>query len=166
MIKVKDPTADSTCQTIELYSNLSMSLDRFFAVFLVLSSFILLIALYPLMLGLWPVMVIALFHVVMVGLCFRSAWRGNWAREVIHFGPETVTIEHLEARKRWSLEWPSDWLRVGQKPDGRGELRVWLQRQAQATELGSFLPSEERHELFLLIKTMLADKTAWSNQKQ
>lgn len=156
-----DPQGKQT-ETIELYSNLSMSLDRFAAVFLVLSAVILLVALYPLMLGLWPVMAIALFHVVMVGYCFRSAWRGNWAREVIHFGPETVTIEHATARENWSVEWPLAWLRVNQVVDRRGQLHVLLRKEALSAEIGSFLPHDERCELYELMKTALTKKTAWS----
>lgn len=162
MIRLKPDLQGAQTETIELYSNLSMSLDRFAAVFLVLSAIILLIALYPLMLGLWPVMAIAVFHVVIVGYCFRSAWRGNWAREVIHFGPETVTIEHATAKENWSLEWPLAWLRVNQVVDRRGQPRVLLSKEALSTEIGAFLPCAERRELYALMKTELTKKTAWS----
>ncbi|HEY7906568.1 MAG TPA: DUF2244 domain-containing protein [Wenzhouxiangella sp.] len=161
MIQVHKATDSGTELTIELLSNLSMSLDRFFAVFLVLSAVMLVVALYPLILGLWPVMVIALVHVGLVGWCFRRAWRGNWARQVIHFGPETVTIVHLTADKRWQLEWPVNWLRLAQDLDQQGQPRVYLQRQGLRQEIGEFLPTHERHELRGLIGQALAQRTAW-----
>ena len=162
MIRLKPDSSVEHLETIELYSNLSMSLDRFFAVFLALSGVILLVALYPLILGLWPVMAIALFHILMVGCCFRSAWRGNWAREVIHFGPETVTIEHAAAKENWSLEWPLAWLKVNQVPDRRKGLIVLLRKEALSKEIGAFLPCEERRELYELVRNVLSKKTAWS----
>ncbi len=162
MIQVHNTTNSGTELTIELLSNLSMSLDRFFAVFLVLSAVMLMVALYPLILGLWPVMVIAMVHVALVGWCFRRAWRGNWARQVIHFGPETVTIVHLTAKETWQLEWPVSWLRLSQGLDRQGQPRVYLQRQGQKQEIGEFLPTQERHELQSLMKQALAQRTAWA----
>lgn len=149
--------------TIELLSNLSMTLDRFFAVFLVLSAVMLMIALYPLMLGLWPVMVIAVIHVCLVGWCFRRAWRGNWARQIIHFGPETVTIQHATASDRWRLEWSVHWLRLTQALDKQGQAHVYLHWQGLKQEIGGFLPTQEREELQQLMKGILSQKTAWAS---
>lgn len=163
MIQVHEPTDSGAELTIELLSNLSMSLDRFFAVFLVLSAVMLVVALYPLILGLWPVMVIALVHVCFVGCCFRRAWRGNWARQIIHFGSETVTIVHSAASKRWHLEWPVDWLRLSQAVDKQGQPRVYLQRQGLRQEIGGFLPMDERHQLKELMREILAERTAWAS---
>ncbi len=161
MIKTRQPTEPSDDLTIELYSNLSMSLDRFFAVFLVISAITLLIAIYPLALGLWPVMVISLIHIVLVGLCFRSAWRGNWVREIIHFDAETVTIRHLAANKSWQVQWPVTWLRLAHNADRQGHVRVYLGQHGQNQEIGGFLPAHERSELSGLMKTALAKRTGW-----
>ena len=147
--------------TIELYSNLSMTLDRFFAVFLVISAVTLLISIYPLALGLWPVMVISLIHIVLVGLCFRSAWRGNWVREIIHFDAQTVTIKHLAVNKSWQVEWPVAWLRLGRRADRQGHVRLYLDQHGQKQEIGGFLPSHERDELNGLLTSALARRTAW-----
>lgn len=163
MIQVHEQKDARDGVTIELLSNLSMSLDRFFAVFLALSAFMLMIALYPLILGLWPVMAIALVHVCLVGWCFRRAWRGNWARQIIHFGPETVTILHATVSKRWQLEWSVDWLRLTQAIDKQGQPHVYLQRQGLKQEIGEFLPTQERHELKELIREILAQRTAWAS---
>lgn len=164
MIKTRHNADSEDELTIELYSNLSMSLDRFFAVFLVISAVTLLISIYPLALGLWPVMVISLIHIVLVGLCFRSAWRGNWVREIIHFDAETVTIKHLAARKSWRVQWPVTWLRLARSADRQGHVRLYLGQHGQKQEIGGFLPSHERDELSGLIKTALTQRTGWVSQ--
>lgn len=163
MIQVHEQLGDTDDITIELLSNLSMTLDRFFAVFLVLSAVMLMVALYPLMLGLWPVMVISVIHVFLVGWCFRRAWRGNWARQIIHFGPETVTIQHATASDRWRLEWSVSWLRLTQALDKQGQARIYLHRQGLKQEIGAFLPTQERQELQHLIKRILSKRTAWAS---
>jgi uncharacterized membrane protein len=150
--------------TIDLYSNLSMSLDRFFAVFMVLSAVTLLIAIYPLALGLWPVMIIALIHVVLVGVCFRSAWRGNWARETICFDAENITIRHLAANKSWQVTWPTTWLRIVSITDKHKENRVYLCQHNQKQEIGGFLPQDERKHLEKIMKKTLSERTAWTTQ--
>ena len=161
MIKVETNQHAGQEFKVALFSNLSMSLDRFFAVFLVLSAVTLMVAMYPLMLGLWPVMAIALIHILCVGLCFRSAWRGNWARQTLHFGAETVTIEHLARDEQWSIEWPLPWLRLVEKQDPRGHHRLFLAMQGQTKEIGGFLPDQERQALGELLTNTLAQRTAW-----
>lgn len=161
MIEVKTNQDADQDFTVALFSNLSMSLDRFFAVFLVLSAVTLIVAIYPLILGLWPVMAIAVVHILCVGLCFRSAWRGNWARQTLHFGSETVTIEHLAKDERWSIEWPLPWLRLEAKQDRRGHHRLFLAMQGQSKEIGGFLPEQERQALGELLTNTLAQRTAW-----
>lgn len=163
MIQVHDDNQESGDLQIALLSNVSMSLDRFFAVFLILSLVMLLVALYPVMLGLWPVMVIAATHVVLVGWCFRQAWRGNWARQTLHFGTETVTITHRTARQYWTLEWPIVWLKLDHQSDHLGQPRLYLQLQGRSQEIGSFLPANERAELGTLLTDALSQRTAWVN---
>jgi uncharacterized membrane protein len=163
MIQVQFDNTQPGHVQIDLRSNLSMSLDRFAAVFLVLSLIMLLVAVYPLVLGLWPVMVIASLHIGLVGWCFRQAWRGNWVRQTLHFGVETVTIEHLAAKQNWRLEWPVSWLKLITRHDQLGQPRLYLQRQGQAQEIGAFLPSHERMELRDLLNQAMAQRTAWKN---
>ncbi|MEM7053180.1 MAG: DUF2244 domain-containing protein, partial [Pseudomonadota bacterium] len=66
---------------IELLSNLSLTLDRLAGFFLMLSTVTLLVALWPTVMGYWPIMLVAFIHLAIVGWCFRLAWRGHWARQ-------------------------------------------------------------------------------------
>ena len=162
MISTHSDTAHNNHFSVELRSNLSMTLDRFFAVFLAISTVVMLISLYYLALGLWPVMLISLLHVVAVGWCFRSAWRNNWFRQFIRFKNDTVTIEHKSASDSWQLTWPTTWLRIVSNKDKHKEHRVYLCQHNQKQEVGSFLPQNEREQLEKVMRKALTNRTGWT----
>lgn len=156
----------SDFEIIEIRSNLSISLDRLMAIFLGLSTVTLLVALGPLILGLWPILIIALFHLLMVGWCLRLAWRGHWARERLLIGPEVLGVEHFEQGGRSRSEWPLAWVRVQILPDRSGESRVYLVCQGKRQQLGAFLPMSERMEFARTLKHCLQPLSAWTHENQ
>lgn len=141
-----------------------MTLDQFFMVFLIISTFTLMISMYPLIMGLWPVMLISLLHVVAVGWCFRSAWRNNWFRQFICFEKDTVTVKHRSVSHSWQVTWPTTWLRIVSITDKHKENRVYLCQHNQKQEIGGFLPQDERKQLEKMMKRTLLERTAWSTQ--
>jgi len=164
VIEILETDANGAPLKLELRSNLSISLDRLMGVFLVLSGFTLLVAVWPMVLGLWPVMLAALIHVVIVGICFRAAWRGNWARECISADQEGVLIEHYDARVKRRQRLPIAWLRVQQETQRLKGPRVYLVERGQRYELGRFLPDSERAELGQLLTRLLAGRSAWTTE--
>ncbi len=153
---------------IDAKANLSMSLDRLATVVLGLSAVTLLIALGPLILGLWPILLVAVVHLLIVGWCLRLAWRGNWARERLTVSPDNLSVEHYELRNRSQTRWPVAWVRIVQEPGPLGDIRLFLQCQGDRQEIGAFLPITERLELARILKESLRPHTAWSadNQEQ
>jgi len=129
---------------IEARSNMSMSLDRLAAVFLGLSAVTFLVALGPLLLGFWPVMVAAVLHLLMVGWCMRLAWRGNWARERMVIDDETLRIDHFDVRRETRSEWPSAWVRVQVEKQRMGERQVVVTCHGKRQIIGDFLPTGEK----------------------
>lgn len=164
VIEVLETDANGTPVKLELRSNLSMSLDRLMGIFLVLSGFTLLVAVWPMVLGLWPVMLAALIHVVIVGVCFRAAWRGNWARQCISADQDGVLIEHYDARVTRRHRLPIAWLRVQMDAQRMKGPRVYLVERGERHELGRFLPDSERAELGQLLKRLLAARSAWTTE--
>lgn len=138
-----DEALDGMC--LEILANLSMTLDRLAGFFLVLSAVTLLVALLPTLMGFWPVLVVALVHLAIVGWCFRLAWRGNWARERIKIGPEITVVEHAALRERSASRWPTAWLKVEVDRSGN-EPRVYLSSHGRRQELACFVPPNERLE--------------------
>ena len=149
---------------IEVLSNLSLSLDRLAGVFLVLSCITLLVALLPTIWGYWPIMVIAIIHLAIVGWCFRAAWRGNWARQDITVDGQKVRVELRTARETVSTQWPTGWVQVREDMI-RGEPRVRMGLHGQQIEIGRFLPPQERVEAARAIRKALTPHSAWSQSK-
>lgn len=138
---IDDP--DASRSTIVLQSNLSISLDELAAVFLLLSAVTLTVALLPTLMGYWPVLVLAVIHLLIVGWCFRLAWRGHWARQRIEIDDATVRVSCVSARHRSETVWPAAWTRLEQVASGTG-FRVFLAYHDQRLEMGPFLPPAER----------------------
>lgn len=153
-------------EIIELRSNLSISLDRLVGIFLGLSTVTLMVALGPVILGLWPILVIAVLHLLMVGWCLRQAWRGHWARERLVIGPDNLAVEHFEQRGRTRSEWPLAWVRVRVVPERSGDSRVYLVCQGKRQQLGAFLPASERMEFARTLKHCLQPLSAWTHENQ
>lgn len=140
---------------IEARSNLSMSLDRLAAVFLGLSAVTLLVALGPLLLGFWPIMVAAVVHLLAVGWCMRLAWRGNWVRERMVIDRDRLRIDHFDARRRTRSEWPSAWVSVQVEEQRLGERQVVVACHGRRQVIGEFLPTGEKLALADALKESL-----------
>lgn len=145
---------------IEVLSNLSLTLDRLAGFFLVLSAVTLTVALLPTLMGYWPIMAIAIVHLVIVGWCFRIAWRGHWARQDITIDPDRVQVEFRTARGVEQHELPTNWVRVEQR-SVRGEPRAYLVLHGKRIEIGSFVPADERIEAARCITRALEPHSAW-----
>jgi len=145
---------------IEVLSNLSLSLDRLAGFCLVLSTVTLLVALWPTVMGYWPIMAVAVIHLAIVGWCFRLAWLGHWARQDIHINETTTSIEHCSKNKRQRIELPTQWLRVILDRTGM-EPRLFLAAHDQRFEIGAFLPADERVEAAAILRRSITDFSAW-----
>ncbi|NEZ03974.1 DUF2244 domain-containing protein [Wenzhouxiangella sp. XN201] len=147
MIEVRHSSQPHPIRVIEARSNLSMTLDRLALVFLGLSAVTLLVALGPLILGYWPIMLAAIVHLLVVGWCLRIGWRGNWARERLTIDRDKLEIDHYDARQRTHSEWPAAWVRVLVEEQRLGERQVVVTCCGRRQIVGRFLPAGERLEL-------------------
>lgn len=157
-VKVSDHSSDD--MLIEARSNLSMSLDRLSAVFGVICVLTLLIAAWPVFFGLWPILLAAMLHLVIVGWCFRAAWRGNWARECLRLEQDCLVLEEFRLGRQQRSEWPAAWTRVETRPARNGDVHVFLCAQGQRREVGSFLPVNEREQLGAALRRLLGPRSA------
>ncbi|NBB93299.1 MAG: DUF2244 domain-containing protein [Gammaproteobacteria bacterium] len=132
-----------------------MTLDRLALVFLGLSAVTLLVALGPLLLGYWPIMLAAVVHLIVVGWCLRLGWRGNWARECMIIDRDTLAIDHFDARQRTRSEWPVAWVRVLVEERRMGERQVIVTCHGRRQAVGQFLPTHEKLALADALKESL-----------
>jgi len=161
MIRETRLDTEMSATRIEVLSNLSLTLDRLAGVFLLLSGATLLVALLPTLLGYWPIMVIAVIHLTIVGWCFRLAWRGNWARQEITIDADRVRVVSRTARSEGWRDWPTGWVRLRQTST-HGEPQILLGLGGQEVEIGRFVPAGERVEAATRIMRALQPHSAWS----
>ena len=140
-----------------------MTLDEMMAVFAGLCVVTLLVVIWPVAMGLWPILIAAVLHLAVVGWCFRSAWRRNWVRETIRITDDALVVEHFREGRNERSEWPAAWARV-QADRGRfGDLHVFISSQGRRCEVGAFLPVDERKQLARLLDRALRPQTAWQS---
>ena len=142
-----------------------MTLDRLMAVFAGLCVLTLLVVAWPVAMGLWPILVVALLHLLAVGWCFRNAWRSNWAKERFTIANDQLVVEQFRAGHESSHEWPVAWTRVLQENGRFGEMHLFLASQGIRQEIGKFLPISERERLAAMLEQALQPQTAWSSVK-
>lgn len=160
MIDIRPGSNARQTRIIEARSNLSMTLDRLALVFLVLSAATLLVALGPFLFGYWPIMVAAVVHLLVVGWCLRSGWRGNWVRERMTIDRDTLAIDHYDARQRTHTEWPAAWVRVQVEERRMGERQVIVTCHGRRQVIGQFLPVNEKLALAGALKESLGASDA------
>ncbi|MBY6205708.1 DUF2244 domain-containing protein [Halomonas denitrificans] len=164
MLKIEAASGASGTRRAELLSNLSLTLDRLAVVFLVLSAITLLVALLPTLMGFWPVFAIAMVHLAIVGWCFRLAWRGHWHRQEVCVDADRLTLVDCSARGRVERSWPSSWVRIDVDRSGI-DPRLFIGMHDERTEIGAFVPAEERLEAARWLRETLADcRTAASRR--
>ncbi len=159
MLKIEATNGEDETRRAELLSNLSLTFDRLAGVFLVLSAITLLVALLPTLMGFWPIFAIALVHLAIVGWCFRLAWRGYWHRQEVCVDAERVWLIDCSARGRVERRWPTGWVRVEIDRSGR-EPRLFVGMHDERTEIGGFVPAEERLEVAEWLRQALSTCTA------
>ncbi|MFW6340386.1 MAG: DUF2244 domain-containing protein [Wenzhouxiangella sp.] len=162
MIATQSIENHADCVVIEAMSNVSITLDRLVAIFAGLCLVTLAVIAWPVVMGLWPMLVVAVLHLAAVGWCLRSAWRKNWARERIRVENDRLIVEHYRAGHQASSQWPVAWTRVQLEHDRSGDLRVFVTSQGRRQQIGAFLPVAERARLARMLDRALHPLSAWS----
>ncbi|MDT8437777.1 MAG: DUF2244 domain-containing protein [Wenzhouxiangellaceae bacterium] len=154
MVRCATIGSQTEADRLELLSNLSWSLDRLVAFFGLLCIVTLAVALWPTLMGFWPIMAIAVLHLVGVGVALRLAWRGHWERQDITLDGDTLRIEHRTAGEQRVVRWPLARVRV-EVVMRAGEPRAFVCLHDRRLELGRFLPATERVDAAQTLQRML-----------
>ncbi|MEM1080771.1 MAG: DUF2244 domain-containing protein [Pseudomonadota bacterium] len=161
MVRLIRADAPGELDRIEVLANLSLSLDRLTGFFLLLSTVTLLVALWPTIMGFWPIMAVAVVHLAIVGWCFRLAWRAHWAKQEIRVGQGHTTVHCFSRRQNEQIELPTQWMRVVVEQESNGP-RVYLAVHDRRHEIGAFIPAEERIEAASLLRATIGEFSAWN----
>jgi len=99
--------------------------------------------------GYWPILLIAAVQLVLVAWILVRAWERTWVSDEIEIGQEVIRITKHRHRETTRYELETAWAVIEcQKPEiSWYNPRVQLRSRSQSVELGSFLTTEEKHQL-------------------
>ncbi|HAJ91502.1 MAG TPA: DUF2244 domain-containing protein [Gammaproteobacteria bacterium] len=112
--------------------------------------------------GYWPVLLIAAFEVIVLGIAFYLClWRSQ-IREVVTVNAEVVIVEKGRHQPLEHWECPRAWARValGHSSIAWYPMRLTIAFQGRQVEIGRFLSDEERSVLADELQQMIG-KSDW-----
>ena len=112
--------------------------------------------------GYWPVLLIAVIQVVLVGLILIRAWQKSWVRDTIDVGPERIVVEQQRHQRKRRIELASAWAVVVMKQADVSWYgpRLLLRSGSSSVELGEFLTTEEKHRLAVQLRSAIEKHSA------
>lgn len=112
--------------------------------------------------GYWPILLIAVVQVALVGWILGRAWERSWVAEHIVVGPERIEVTHQRHRRKRHYSLETAWAVVELRPPPvawYGPIVV-LRSRSHMLELGRFLTLEERRQLADCLRRAIAQHSA------
>ena len=99
--------------------------------------------------GYWPVLPFAGLEVIVLGAAFYITLYRSGAREVVHVGADTVSVEKGRDKPQQCWECPRAWAQVRLEPSPIRwyPSRLAIRFQGRQVEIGKFLNEAERRAL-------------------
>ncbi len=142
-------SSDGTRASIQARGNFSLDAGGMAVLLLALAVVSLFLAGLLAIQGYWPILLIAVIQLALVGWILVTAWKRAWVSEVIEISSEKISITHQRHKTVRQYELETAWavIELKQPEIAWYSPRVRLRSGLQAVELGSFLTSEEKHQL-------------------
>jgi len=112
--------------------------------------------------GFWPILVIAVFQLMLVAVILVRAWQKAWVSETIEIRADRIEVTHRRHKRKRHLGLDTAWAVVElRQPEVEWYApRVCLRSGVRELELGSFLTSEEKHLLLKQLKSAIEKHSA------
>lgn len=112
--------------------------------------------------GYWPILLIAVVQLALVGWILVRAWQRTWASEVIEVSAERIRVTQQRHKQKRQMDLATAWAVVRLKqPDvawyGPG---IELRSGSSNIELGRFLIEKEKQQLFAHLKSAIEQHSA------
>ncbi|HKJ15926.1 MAG TPA: DUF2244 domain-containing protein [Xanthomonadales bacterium] len=163
---IVENSREGRCVRIQAKSHFSLGIKGLFTLIGTLSALTLLLASVAAWFGYWPILAIAVFQVVLLGMIFVRAWKAAWAVETISINSECIAVlqERYSGHKRTELD--VAWARVTlQQPDIRWYSPDLEIRSGRCSvKLGEYLNTAEKRKLAESISRAIDQFSAWQNQ--
>lgn len=141
--------SDSEAVEIVARGNFSLGADGLANLLLALGVVSLFLASLLAFQGYWPILLIALIQLVLVAWILIRAWENAWVVDTIEIGSEKIRITQQRYRHKCQYDLDTAWavIEVIQPEVAWYSPRIQLRSRAKVVELGTFLTSEEKHQL-------------------
>ena len=112
--------------------------------------------------GYWPILLIAVIQLVLVAWILVRTWERAWVSETIEIDADKIRITHQRHRQKRRYELETAWavIELKQPEVAWYSPRIQLRSRSQVVELGSFLTSDEKHQLVRHIKCAVEKHSA------
>ena len=154
--------SDSTRASIQARGNFSLDAGGLVNLLLALAFVSLCLAGLLALKGYWPVLLIAVIQLALVTWALVQAWEKAWVSEVIEICESSISVTHQRHKRKRHYELETAWAVVELKQPEFAwySPRVVLRSRGQKVELGSFLTSEEKHQLARYIQSAIEKHSA------
>jgi uncharacterized membrane protein len=154
--------SDRTMAGILARGNFSLGADGLVGLLLALAAVSLCLAGLLALQGYWPILLVAIIQLVLVAWILVRAWQRAWVADVIEVAADKIWVTHQRHRQKSHYELETAWAVIElQQPEVAWySPRIQLRSRSQAVELGSFLTSEEKHQLVQHIKCAIEKHSA------
>lgn len=133
-----------------------MSSQQWWLASMLLACVTLTIALWLTFLGYWPIMVVAILHLLLAGFGLRKAIAENRCSETICIESNTISVRQRQNRCQHHWQQALQWLRLEWRASRqRADPTLILHADGRQLELGAFLSSHEKAALLLQLHSRL-----------
>jgi len=154
--------SDRTSAGILARGNFSLGPDGLISLLVALAAVSLCLAGLLAFQGYWPILLVAVIQLVLVAWILIRAWQNAWVVDVIEVTADKIRVTYQRDRQTSHYELETAWAVIELKqPDiAWYRPRIQLRSRSQAIELGSFLTSEEKHQLVQHVKCAIEKHSA------
>ena len=154
--------SDRTKASILARGNFSLDAGGLVSLLLALAVVSLCLAVLLALQGYWPVLLIAVVQLALVGWILVRAWQRAWVSDVINICADRITVRQQRHKRKHQIELDTAWavIELKQPEIAWYRPRVQLRSGSQVVELGSFLTSEEKRQLAQYLKNAIVEHSA------
>jgi uncharacterized membrane protein len=154
--------SDRTKASILARGNFSLDAGGLVSLLLALAAVSLGLAVLLALQGYWPVLLTAVVQLALVAWILVRAWERAWISDVIDICADKITVTQQRHKRKRQIELDTAWavIELKQPEIAWYRPRVQLRSGPQVVELGSFLTSEEKHQMVQYLKSAIVEHSA------
>ncbi len=116
--------------------------------------------------GYWPILLIAVLQLALVGWVLVRAWYAAWIVERVEIDADRIRVVRIQQSGQRSWDLDARWARVWLEPAAVRWYapRLIVRSKGASVELGAFLNEAEKGELAAHLGQALAPHSAWREQ--